>query len=703
MPLSPPPLRGRAELERLIAPRRVALVGASARPGSFGARVLAHMAGFTGELHPINPRYETLEGRPCFPSLAALPAPPDCVVLAIPREGVAAAYEEAVAAGAGGVIVFASGYAETGRPERRAEQEHLARRARETGVPLLGPNCIGLVNYPLGAAMTFSAVPEPAVPLPERCVGIVSQSGALGFALALATEHGVPVSHVLTAGNAADVDMADLIASLADEPRCAAIACLFEGMSAPRRLIAAAERAAERGRRVIVCKLGTSERGTRAALSHTGSLAGAEAAWRAAFRRAGVIVVEAFEDLMETAAFFAKAPPPRGSGVAVVASSGGAAIMAADAAERHGVPLPEPAPATLEILRARIPEFGTAGNPCDVTAQVLTDPESLAACSRALLAEPDTAALIVPAVYSYEPVRARILAFDGLAAEAGKLICNVWINERWEGPGALEAAASPHSVLFRSMRRCFATLAHWLAPPRPAAGTLPVIDPATRAAVAEELARRPGRVIGEGAAKALLARYGIPVVAEAVVTSPAEARARAEAFGWPVVLKLDTPAAPHKTEAGLVKLGLADPASLDRAFADLDARRAELGGSLLLQPMLRGGLELFLGGRIDPLFGPLVLVGVGGVVVELLGDTVLTLAPCSPGEAEALLGELRLARLLEGFRGGPAVARGRLAEIIARFSVFLADHADALGEVDVNPLHARGEEIVALDALITRP
>jgi acyl-CoA synthetase (NDP forming) len=703
MPSSPQPLRGRAALERLIAPRRVALVGASARPGSFGARVLSHMQGFEGTLYPINPRYPTLEGRPCFPSLAALPEPPDCVILAIPREGVAAAFEEAVAAGAGGVVVFASGYAETSRPERRAEQDLLARRARESGIPLLGPNCIGLVNYPLGAAMTFSAVPKPAMPLPERCVGIVSQSGALGFALALATEHGVPVSHVLTAGNAADVDMADLVAYLAEEPRCGAIACLFEGMSAPRRLMAAAERALAAGKRVVVHKLATSAQGARAALSHTGSLAGAEAAYRAAFRRAGMIMVETFEDLMETAAFFAKAPAPRGHGVAVVASSGGAAIMAADAAAEQGVPLPEPTPATLEVLRARIPEFGTAGNPCDVTAQVLTDPESLAACSRALLAEPAIAALIVPAVYSYEPVRARILAFDELAAEAGKLICNVWINERWEGPGALEAAASPHSVLFRSMRRCFATLAHWLAPPPRRGGTLPLIDGAARAKVAAELAHAPSRLLGEGRAKALLAHYGIPAVAEAAVSSLEEARARAAELGWPVVLKLDSEAAPHKTEAGLVRLGLADEAALAHAFAELDARRAALGGALLLQPMIRPGVELFLGGRVDPLFGPLVLVGIGGVLVELLGDTALTLAPCTVEEAEALIGELRLAPLLEGFRGGPAVSRRALAEIVARFSVFLADHAEALAEVDINPLIGQGEKIVMVDALITRP
>lgn len=698
-----PPLRGRAALERLIAPRRVALVGASARTGSFGARVLAHMRGFAGELYPINPRYETLDGHRCYPSLTTLPAPPDCVILAIPREGVAAAYEEAIAAGAGGVIVFASGYAETGRAERRAEQDHLARRAWESGVPLLGPNCIGLVNYPLGAAMTFSAVPQPAVPLPEKCVGIVSQSGALGFALALATEHGIPVSHVLTAGNAIDVDMADLLAYLAEEPRCGAIACLFEGMSAPRRLIEAAERAAAAGKRVVVHKLGTSQQGARAALSHTGSLAGAEEAYRAAFRRAGMVVVETFEDLMETAAFFAKAPAPVGRGVAVVASSGGAAIMAADQAEAHGVALPEPAPPTLEVLRGRIPEFGTAGNPCDVTAQVLTDPESLAACARALLADPAYAALIVPAVYSYDPVRARILAFDEIAAETGKPICNVWLNERWEGPGTLEAASAPHSVIFRSMRRCFAALAHWLAPPPVRGGTHPAIAPEARAAVAESLARATGKVIGEGTAKALLARYGIPVVREAAVESLEEAKTEAGVFGWPVVLKLDTEAAPHKTEAGLVKLGLADEMGLARAFAELAARRAELGGRILLQPMLPRGVELFLGGRVDPLFGPVVVVGVGGVLVEILGDTALTLAPCTVEEAGDLLSRLRLAPLLDGFRGGPAVARAKLAEIIARFSRFLADHAGAIAEIDVNPLIGRGEEIVAVDALITRP
>ncbi len=700
------PLYSHAELRRLLAPQSVALVGASERAGAFGNRVAANMAGFRGRLHLVNARYSRIGDQPCHPSLAALPEVPDCVVLAVAREAVEAVLAEAVALGVGGAIVFASGYAETAKPERVAEQARLQALARASGMPIIGPNCIGIVNYLSGAAITFSAVPKQASVAPHA-IGVISQSGALGFALALAAEHGTAVSHVLTSGNSCDVDMADYVAYLAEDPACRAIACLFEGMAAPRRLLAAALRAAERGKVVVAHKIAVGESGAAAALSHTGSLAGSDAAYRAAFARAGIVVVDQFEALMETAAFFAKAPPPRASGVAVVAASGGAAIMAADKAEIHGVPLPQPNAATRAVLEARIPEFGSPRNPCDVTAQVLTDPESLNACAGALLADPAYAALVVPSVYAYEPVIKRIVAFDGLAAAAGKFVCSIWANEHLEGPGAREAETAAHSALFRSTDRCFATLAAWLTRPAVPHGLAPA-ERLVAAAAREEVARglaedAAGAIIGEARAKALLAHYGIPVVAEAHAADPESAAVAATRLGFPVVVKVHAAALAHKTEIDGVRLNLPDAEAVRAATVAVQAAAARAGvadATVLVQKMIPAGLEIMLGARVDPLFGPLVVVGLGGVFVELLHDSVVDLAPVSVAGARAMLTRLRGARLLDGFRGAPAVDRDRLAEIIARFSEFAADHAGRYREIDLNPLIAAGGEIVAVDALI---
>ncbi|HEX4260529.1 MAG TPA: CoA-binding protein, partial [Acetobacteraceae bacterium] len=362
------PLYGRQDLLPLIAPQSIGVIGASARENSFGARVLANLSAYAGRIHLVNARYTILDGRPCHDSLAALPEVPDCAVIVVAREAVEEVLTQCADAGVRAAIVFASGYAETGKPGRAEDQARLAALARRRGLRLAGPNCIGLANIATGAAMTFSGMPAWRAPAPHA-VGIVSQSGALGFAMAQAIERGAAISHVLTSGNAIDVDTADYVAALAEEPRCRAIACLFEGMAEPLRLIEAARRAWEADKPLVICKIATGAHGAAAALSHTASLAGADDAWRACLAEAGAVLVGDPPALVETASFLAKAGRPLARGVAVAATSGGAGIIAADTAERHGVPLPQPAPDTSEILVGRIPEFGSARNPCDVTAQ----------------------------------------------------------------------------------------------------------------------------------------------------------------------------------------------------------------------------------------------------------------------------------------------------------------------------------------------
>ncbi len=710
-PMKPPlrPPYRRAELLRLLDPGSIALIGASPREGSFGDRALKNLAAYDGRIHLVNARYTTIGERPCFPRLSALPEIPDCAVIAVNREAVEPIVRECAAAGVGGAIVFASGYGETGKAERAAMQAALADIARESGLRIVGPNTIGIANYLRAAPVTFMVVPQqPGRPAPHA-VGIVSQSGALGFAMALAVEHGSAVSHVLTSGNSCDVDMADYVAYLAEEPACRAIACVFEGMADPARLIAAAELANAAGKPLIMFKTAVGEAGAAAAISHTAALAGSEAAWRAAFDRAGAIVVDQFEAVMETAAFFAKAPRPKAPGIAVLATSGGAGIIAADKAEIHGVPLPQPLDDTRAVLAAHVPEFGSPRNPCDVTAQVLTDPESLTACARALLADPQYAAMLVPQVYAYAPAVRRIPVLSALAAEAGKPVVYVWVNELWEGPGARECEADPNIALFRSMDRAFRTLAIWRARgagmPAPAETARRISPPGAAEAASRLIAEQPEGPLGERAAKSVLALYGVPVVGEQPARSADEAAAAAAALGWPVAMKVDSPDLPHKTEAGVVRLGLASEDAVRTAWAEVMANAEKAGAradGVLVQQMVPPGTEVMLGARVDPLFGPLMLVAVGGVLVELLNDTAVALAPVTPVEAERMLRRLKFFPLLTGFRRREPVDVSRLAEVIARVSEFAADQTERFRELDINPLICAGERIVAVDALIRR-
>jgi acyl-CoA synthetase (NDP forming) len=700
----------RAQLDRVLNPSSIAIVGASARPGSFGERLLANLGDFGGRVHLINGKYDRLGERPCYPSLKALPEVPDCVAVTVPREAAEAVILEAADVGAGGVILYASGYAETGQPQRAAEQARLTRIALERGLRILGPNCLGIANYARRARITFSIYPEPRAQM-APAVGIASQSGALSQALSQAMECGAAVSHAFSAGNQCDVDVADLVAYLAEDPACRSIACVFEGMADPERLLEAAELAWQADKPLLIHKVATGTLGAQAAMSHTGSLAGSDAAYRAAFARAGVIQIDNFEALLEAAAFFAKAPPPKAKGVAVVATSGGAGIMAADKAEIHGIELPQPSDSVRQVLEQHIPDFGSARNPCDVTAQVVNNPQSLWACGEAVMSDDAYGAIVVPQPLAFDLHVPRIAAFSQLCERYGKMTCNVMISGWLQGPASLEAEMDPRVAQFRSMDRCFAALAAWhrrderrKAPPR----KVRRISPADAGDAAEALIRKSGNIVlTEREAKAVLSAYGIPTVGEQLVNDAAQAAKAAAAMGFPVALKVESPDIPHKTEAGVIRLNLRDETATREAFEAVmaNARRVvpELRiNGVLVQPMIPAGVEIIIGGRVDPQLGPLILAGLGGVLVEVLQDTALELAPVTADEAVRMLERLKGARLLRGYRGSAPVDLQRLGEIVGRASELLADQQSLLAELDINPLICSGGKIVAVDALITR-
>lgn len=685
------PIYTRAQLERLIAPKSIAIVGASPRAGSFGLRTLENLAHFRGAIWPVNAKYEKIGEHACYPSLAALPGKPDLVALVVPREGVEAALGEAAAAGAGGVVVYASGYGEMERDEGAAEQRRLAALVQAARMPMLGPNCMGLVNHELGVGVSF--IPEYSK-MPRRMgpIAFVSQSGALGYCLAQAAERGMGYRYFFSVGNSCDVDVADLIGAMAEDPGVRAIACLFEGVPDARRLLQAGERARAAGKPVIVYKLGVSEDGAAAARSHTGSMAGSAAAFRALFDRAGFVPVDNYEALVETAKFFAAAgkpasiPPARG--VAVVSGSGGAGIIAADMAARHGVPMPQPGERTTAVLRSVVPEFGAARNPCDPTGQVLSVPESYNKCCRALLDDPQYGVLLCAmSVSSRETGNKRATDIAALARSQPKPIAVAWVSEWLQGPGSEAYDADDRVGFFRSFDRCYAAIAAWLRWHEPR--------------LSESRITRPlnfdfkKKILGEREAKSALGQYGIRSAPERQAKNADEAVAAAKELGYPVVLKADGDIE-HKTEAGAVKLNLR---SADEVRAACGAMTAARQG-FLVQSMVTGGVELVVGIKRDPQVGPVLLVGLGGVLVEVLRDTALALAPVGPKEARRMLEGLKGYKLLTGYRGAPAADLDSVCDAIARISEFAADHADQVEEIDVNPLLARPDGAVALDALI---
>jgi acyl-CoA synthetase (NDP forming) len=686
-------------------------VGASSRLGSFGERVITNLREFSGSIFLVNPRYERIGDQTCHPDLASLPDTPDCVVVATPASEVERVVLEAVTLGVGGVIVFASGFAETGRDENIDRQQRLAELVGGTRTRLIGPNCIGIFNHVAKAQMSFTIIGAPEK-LRRPAIGVVSQSGALGTAVSQAAEHGVSITHTLTAGNSCDVDVADLVAYLAEDERCDAIACMFEGLAQPKRLMEAAERARSNGKPVIVYKMATGATGAAAAMSHTGALAGSNVSYAAAFERAGIVQVNAIEDLIETTVFFAKAPKtPLAKGVAIVSVSGGAGIIAADKAEAHGVLLPVFSTELKSILAGLIPDFGSPINPCDVTAELLKKPEMLAVCANAILSEPTVGAIIYPHPFARDGATERMTILADAAKRHGKVFCVVWLTEYHEGPGAREVEENSEAILFRSMDRCLAALKAWHKRGQNwdiETERTPLVSVGDRERVMNILALSPERVIGEAKAKMLLSLYGIAVVQEKLVTTLQEALAASTELGFPLAMKIESPDILHKTEAGMVFLDIATTAALELAFSEIMAKAAAMQprprmNGIVIQPMVRAGLEFVIGGRRDPMFGPLLVFGFGGTLVELLRDSVVALAPVSTAEAIALLPRLGGYALLSGYRNSPVVDLKRLGSIIARVSEFLANHSDMIDELDINPLIATPHGLVAVDALIVRP
>lgn len=702
-----------ADLRRIFHPRSIAIVGATPNERAFAGRAMGNLRGFGGQRMFVNPKYDRIGEQVCYPSLADLPETPDCVLIATARDTVEPIVRQCGALGVGGVVVFASGYAETGKSEHVEEQLRLIRLARESGVRLLGPNCIGYASYVDNAIVSFADLAPRTTPLPAHAIGVVSQSGALAFAMQEAVNHGTAFSHVFSCGNAGDIDVADQISFLAGDPHCAAIACIFEGLSDANRIVQAAQACADAGKTLVVYKTARGKLGAEAALSHTGSMAGSNSAYAAAFRHAGVVQVETLEQLIPTTAFFAKAPRPSAAGTAIVSISGGAGIIAADEAEHHHVALPQPAEQTRAVVERCIPDFGAARNPCDVTAEAANNFTSFVECGEAMFSDPAYGAVVLPLPVTGEPNVRRLQLFNDLAARHDKMACGLWLSEWLEGPNAAMAENLPRLALFRSASDCFAALAAWHAREQWLAQRDEERPPRlTHESVIRDargmIEATPARVLTERQSKNVLALYGVPVVGEHLATSEASAIEAASACGYPVVLKVESADIPHKSEAGVIRIGVRDADAVVTAYREIMANARKVAGEaaikgVLVQRQVPAGVEILVGAQVDPQLGPLLVVGMGGVLVELMQDTVTTMAPCSTQQAHRLLEQLRGYPLLQGFRGAPPVDIDGLANAIVRLSEFAADQRTVIAEFDVNPLICSADGVVAVDALIAKP
>jgi acetyl-CoA synthetase len=505
------------------------------------------------------------------------------------------------------------------------------------------------------------------------------------------------------------------VSALAVVPDCNVIACAFEGLADPLKFKRAADKARQLNKPLIVYKLATGEEGAAAAMSHTASLAGSAQLWQAVFDDAGAVTVLDFDALIETAVFFAKSPLAKADGLAVLSGSGGAAIMAADFAEELGVPIPQPSEPVVNCLRELIPPYVPARNPCDVTAGVINDRDTLIACADALMGDDRYGALIYGYTYAYDTATERLPYLSAVAAKHGKPLIYVWLTQLGEGPGTIEAEQDPNVIVVRSMRRAMEILKKWQdwsawTADRDActhseqSAKDPAAEAKCRAQIAD-LRRDHNGVLGEAASKSLLSHYEIKVTQDRLCTSGDEAAQAAQRIAAPVVMKIDSPDIPHKSDAGGVVLNVqgagAAQQTYDQIIASVTAAHpsARING-VLVQEMVPQGLEIIAGFRNAPGFGPVITLGLGGVLTEVLDDTATALAPVSAAKARAMLRSLRGARLLSGYRGAPPVDLAALSQTIARLSDMAADLTDEIAECDVNPIIALPDRAVAVDGLV---
>jgi acyl-CoA synthetase (NDP forming) len=702
------PVQSRAErsIDRLLRPRSVAIVGASEKPGALGASVLANLErnGFAGEIHLINPKRAEIAGRACLPGIEALPWGVDAAVLAIPRAGVVDAIRQLAARGVGSAVIFSAGFAEGGEAGL-AEQRDIARIAAEAGMLIEGPNCLGMVNHYDGVPLTFV---ETAVTPPvggAAGIGIVSQSGAMAAVLGTTiASRGLGLTFSVSTGNEAGSGVEDYVEYLVGDAGTRVITMIVEQFRQPQRFLAAARAAAAAGKTIVLLHPGKSSAARESAATHTGAMAGNYAVMRLLVAQAGVVVAETLEELSDIAEIVARSPALPSGGTAVLGESGAFKALMLDLAEELALPLPALTDACSPALRAALPEFVGVSNPLDLTAQGLVDPDLYARTLTALFGD-DRIGTIIIGIIQTDPVTIGIKVPPILRAmqerDGDKPVIFAGLDEGAPIPAEhVEALRSLGIPYFPASERALRAVTRLI---RAQAASPQGATPSGEAAL-----RLPdaGGVIPEHAAKALLAPFGFAFPPSHLATSPAEARALAEQLSFPVVLKAQSSALSHKSDAGGVLLNLRDADAVEagwhRMVADVAGHLPDVAlDGILVEKMGARGVELIVGARSDPDWGPVILVGFGGVQAEILKDVRLIAPGMSRSAILAEIGQLKAAALLHGWRGSPALDLDALAALVERLgAVMLAN--PRIREIDLNPviLYPQGQGVVALDALM---
>ncbi|WP_234541565.1 acetate--CoA ligase family protein [Streptomyces shenzhenensis] len=686
------------DLDRFFRPESVAVIGASdaeGRPNTGITRQLLDWAGRVGaRVHPVHPTRPSVFGIACVPSVADLPEQVDLAVLLVADP--LPVIEELAEAKVRFAVAFASGFAETGE-EGAAAQTRLAAAVRRSGLRLLGPNT------------NLNAFERFRDDLEGPAIALITQSGHQGRPVFAAQELGIRLSHWAPTGNEADLETADFISYFAERPEVGAIACYVEGLKDGRAFLLAADRAARRRVPVVAVKVGRTEAGARTAASHTGKLTGADDVVDAALCQYGVIRVDGLDELQDTAALLARARAPRADGVVVYSISGGTGAHVADLASGLGLKLPVLSPQRQAELHQWIPDYLSVANPVDNGGHPVGDWRGRKIID-SILADPEVGVLICPITGPFPPLSDKLVQDLVDAAETtDKLVCVVWGS-----PVGTEAAyrdvllGSSRVATFRTVGNCLTAVRAYLDHHRFVSDYRSPFDEAPRTpspSFRKALAlMRPGQQLSEHAAKQLLRAYGIRVPREQLVTSAAAAVRAAGLVGYPVVMKASGGQIAHKTELGLVKIGLTSASQVRDAYRDLtDIARYEgvaLDGVLVCQ-MVERGVEMVVGVSHDDLFGPTVTVGLGGVLVEVLHDAAVRVPPFGEEQARDMLAELRGRALLDGVRGRPPADLDALVEVILRVQRMALELGDQLAELDINPLMVleQGQGAVALDAL----
>ena len=699
------------QIKYILSPKSVAIVGASSDYTKFTGRTLKYLLkhGYKGRIYPINPKYDEIGGLQCFPSIESLPECVDTAFIQIPSKGVASVIRECVTMGIKGVIIHSAGLAETGEEGRKKQQE-IKQMINGTAVRLVGPNTAGVANILEKVILTPVVAYELDKLTPGR-IGFVSQSGGLtGALLTRAEARGIGFSYIISTGNEMDLEAADFMRFLIDDPHTAVVAVFLEGIRNVEKFNEAVDLAHERGKPILVLKVGKAEVGSRAAASHTGALTGSDAVYDAFFKQRGIIRLEALEDLFEISSLFSKYKPPKGSRIGMLTTTGGGATILADECGMVGFDFPKPSEETVRVSSQWLPDFASRANPLDVTMSGVGGGYRK---SLDLFLRDENFDIIIAVVGTsaqFEPEMGvkHILERD---KTIDKPVVS-FLNPNAEK--ALQLLEREGVPAFRTPEGCARGLKYlvdygtFLEKYPKLKVTLPAGSVGDLGTIRKVL-DSPETLLNEYQSKVILAQYGILIVKEKIATSLAKGLAIAQEIGFPVALKVLSPDILHKTEANVVKLGIASQEGFRKGYREIleNAKRyksdARIDG-VLIQEMVQGGTEVIVGMSQDPQFGPTVMFGLGGIFVEVYQDVSLRVAPLARVDAEEMIDEVKGSVLLGGYRGREKGDVEGIIDVILKVSQLAMDLRGEVMELDINPLIVleEGRGVKAVDALIVK-